>query len=119
MAAECLFREDAYLRSASARVVAVHERGVELDRTLFYPQGGGQMGDTGVLTRANGERIGVVDTRKGDAPDSVLHVLADDSRRPAVGEALTLDIDWARRYALMRLHTALHVLSCVVVAPVT
>jgi misacylated tRNA(Ala) deacylase len=119
MAAECLFREDAYLRSASARVVAVHERGVELDRTLFYPQGGGQMGDTGVLTRANGERIGVVDTRKGDAPDSVLHVLADDSPRPAVGEALTLDIDWARRYALMRLHTALHVLSCVVVAPVT
>jgi misacylated tRNA(Ala) deacylase len=119
MATECLFREDAYLRSATARVVAVHERGVELDRTLFYPQGGGQVGDTGVLTRANGERIGVVDTRKADAPDSVLHVLAGDSPRPAVGESLALDIDWVRRYALMRLHTALHVLSCVVVAPVT
>ena len=119
MATECLFRDDAYLRSATARVVAIHERGVELDRTLFYPQGGGQVGDTGVLTRANGERIGVVGTRKGDAPDSVLHDLADNSPRPAVGEALTLDLDWARRYALMRLHTALHVLSCVVVAPVT
>jgi misacylated tRNA(Ala) deacylase len=119
MATECLFREDAYLRSATARVVAVDDRGVELDRTLFYPQGGGQVGDTGVLTRANGERIGVVDTRKADTPDTILHVLAGDSPRPAVGEALTLDIDWARRYALMRLHTALHVLSCVVVAPVT
>jgi misacylated tRNA(Ala) deacylase len=119
MATECLFRDDAYLRSATARVVAVHERGVELDRTLFYPQGGGQMGDTGGLTRASGERIGVVDTRKGDASDSVLHVLANGAPRLDVGEPLTLDIDWTRRYALMRLHTALHVLSCVVVAPVT
>jgi misacylated tRNA(Ala) deacylase len=119
MATELLFRDDPYLRSAGARVRAVHERGVELDRTLFYPQGGGQAGDVGVLTRANGERIGVVDTRKGEAHDSVLHRLADDAPRPEVGEPLTLAIDWERRYALMRLHTALHVLSCVVVAPVT
>ena len=119
MATELLFREDPYLREASARVSAVHERGVELDRTLFYPQGGGQVGDTGVLVRANGERLGVVDTRKGDAHDSVLHVLANGMPRPEVGEPLTLAIDWERRYALMRLHTALHVLSCVVVAPVT
>lgn len=119
MTTEYLFRDDAYLTSATARVVAVHGRGVELDRTLFYPQGGGQMGDTGVLTRDNGERLGVVDTRKGDAPDTVLHLLADGSPLPEPGESLTLDIDWARRYALMRLHTALHVLSCVVVAPVT
>jgi misacylated tRNA(Ala) deacylase len=85
----------------------------------FYPQGGGQVGDTGVLLRAGGERIPVVDTRKGDAPDSVLHVLAPDAPRPEVGETLVLEIDWERRYALMRLHTALHVMSCVVVAPVT
>jgi misacylated tRNA(Ala) deacylase len=77
------------------------------------------MGDTGGLTRASGERIGIVDTRKGDVPDSVLHVLANGAPRLDVGEPLTLDIDWPRRYALMRLHTALHVLSCVVVAPVT
>ena len=119
MATELLFRDDAYLRSTSARVSAVHECGIELDRTLFYPQGGGQVGDTGVLTRANGERIGVVDTRKGDAHGSVLHLLQDDAPRPEVGEPLTLAIDWERRHALMRLHTALHVLSCVVVAPVT
>ena len=54
---ELLFRDDAYLKTASARVVAVNERGIELDRTIFYAQGGGQVGDTGVLLRANGERI--------------------------------------------------------------
>lgn len=119
MATEWLFRDDAYLREATARVVAVDERGVVLDRTIFYPQGGGQIGDTGVLTRGNGEALGVVDTRKGEAPDSVLHVLAAGAPRPELGETLTLAIDWERRYRLMRLHTALHVLSCIVVAPVT
>lgn len=119
MTTELLFREDAYLRTAQARVVAVHERGIELDRTIFYPLGGGQPGDTGVLIRANGERIPIVDTRKGDTPDSVLHVPGPDAPRPEPGESLTLEIDWERRYALMRLHTALHVMSCVIVAPVT
>jgi len=119
MATEWLFRDDAYLREAEARVVAADARGIVLDRTIFYPQGGGQVGDTGVLTRANGEAVVVVDARKGDEPDSVLHLLAPDAPRPEVGETLGLSIDWDRRYRLMRLHTALHVLSCVVVAPVT
>ena len=119
MTTELLFRNDAYLKTATARVVAVGERGIELDRTIFYPQGGGQMGDAGVLVRDSGERIAVADTRKGEAPDSVLHVVAADTAMPAVGENVALEIDWARRYALMRLHTALHVMSCVVVAPVT
>ena len=116
---ELLFRSDAYLKSASARVVDVHERGIELDRTIFYPLGGGQMGDTGTLLRASGERIVIADTRKGDVPDSVWHVAAPSMSRPEPGEEVTLEIDWPRRYALMRLHTALHVMSCVVVAPVT
>ena len=119
MTTELLFRNDAYLRAATARVVATSERGIELDRTIFYPQGGGQMGDTGVLVRDSGERIAIADTRKGEAPDSVLHVLAAGTAMPAVGENVALEIDWARRYLLMRLHTALHVMSCVVVAPVT
>jgi len=119
MTTELLFRNDAYLRTATARVVAVSERGIELDRTILYPQGGGQMGDTGMLVREDGERIAITDTRKGEAPDSVLHVVAAGTAMPAVGEQVALEIDWARRYALMRLHTALHVMSCVVVAPVT
>jgi misacylated tRNA(Ala) deacylase len=117
--AQLLFREDAYLTCANARVVGITERGIELDRTLFYPLGGGQPGDTGALLRANGERTVIADTRKGEGLDSVIHVPAAGSALPQVGEEVQLEIDWARRYALMRLHTALHVMSCVVIAPVT
>jgi len=112
---ELLFRDDAYLATATARVTRVHERGLELDRTIFYPLGGGQPGDTGFLTRAGGERIAVTDTRKGPAAGSVLHISAPLE----VGEPVGLEIDWPRRYALMKLHTALHIMSCVVTAPVT
>ena len=119
MATEMLFRDDAYLKTATARVVAVSERGIELDRTIFYPLGGGQPGDTGALVRAGGERIAVIDTRKGEVPDSVVHIAAPDAPRLEPGETLSLEIDWGRRYSLMRLHTALHVMSCVVVAPVS
>jgi misacylated tRNA(Ala) deacylase len=109
--AELLFREDPYLRSCEATVVAVHEAGVELDRTVFYPLGGGQAGDTG--------RLGdwrVVDTRKG--ADSVLHLL-EPGATPQPGMKLPLELDWERRYRLMRYHTALHLLGAVVKAPVT
>jgi misacylated tRNA(Ala) deacylase len=116
---ELLFRDDAYLKCATARVVAVTDGIVELDRTIFYPLGGGQPGDTGFLIRDNGERLAVADTRKGSAPGAVGHHLAAGTAPPEVGEAVGLEIDWDRRYALMRLHTALHVMSCVVVAPVT
>jgi len=116
---ELLFRDDAYLKSATGRVVAVTERGIELDRTIFYPLGGGQPGDTGVLVRANGDRIAIADTRKGEGFDSVVHVPAPGTAPLEVGEPVTLELDWDRRYALMRLHTALHVMSCVVVAPVS
>jgi misacylated tRNA(Ala) deacylase len=119
MTTELLFREDAYLRSATARVVAVSERGIELDRTVFYPQGGGQAGDTGRLLRAQGEPVVIVDTRKGEGPDRVLHLPAAGGPAPHPGETVTLEIDWPRRYRLMRLHTALHLLSCVIPAPVT
>jgi misacylated tRNA(Ala) deacylase len=116
---ELLFREDAYLRTASAHVLAADASGIELDRTVFYPLGGGQAGDTGALVRANGERIAIADTRKGAGPDRVLHIPAAGAPLPGAGETVSLEIDWPRRYSLMRLHTALHLLSCVVTAPVT
>jgi misacylated tRNA(Ala) deacylase len=119
LSTDLLFRDDAYLKTASARVIQVHERGIELDRTIFYPMGGGQPGDSGVLVRETGERIAIADTRKGDAPGSVYHIPAPGTSGPRTGEVLSLEIDWERRYSLMRLHTALHLLSCVVVAPVS
>lgn len=119
MTTELLFRDDAYLKSATARVLTVAERGIELDRTLFYPMGGGQVGDSGVLVRSSRERILISDTRKGDGPERVLHILAQGSTVPEPGETVTLELDWQRRYRLMRLHTALHLMSCVITAPVT
>ena len=119
MTTELLFREEAYLRTATARVLAVSERGIELDRTVFYPQGGGQAGDSGKLLRASGEAVAIIDTRKGETPDRVVHVPAPGSPALQPGETVTLEIDWPRRYRLMRLHTALHLLSCVITAPVT
>ena len=119
MATELLFRDDAYLQTASARVTAVHAQGIELERTIFYPLGGGQVGDSGFLVRSSGERIAVVDTRRDAALDAVLHLTAAGAPAPEPGEVLTLAIDWPRRHRLMRLHTALHLMSCVVVAPVT
>ncbi|MBI2754923.1 MAG: alanyl-tRNA editing protein [Betaproteobacteria bacterium] len=111
--AQLLFRDDPYLRSCDATVVAARENVIELDRTVFYPLGGGQPGDSG--------RIGtlrVTDTRKGDG-DSVLHVVEPGAALPAVGAVLVAEIDWERRYLHMRFHTALHLLGAVVKAPVT
>ncbi len=119
MATELLFRDDAYLKTATARVTAAGDGWIELDRTIFYALGGGQPGDTGVVVRENGERIAIADTRKGELPGIVRNFLAPGAPSPQPGESLALEIDWARRYALMRLHTALHVMSCVVTAPVT
>ena len=119
MTTELLFRDDAYLRSASARVLAVHERGIELDRTIFYPLGGGQPGDTGVLVRENGERIAIADTRKGEALTASLHFRDAAMPCPSRAKRWRSSSTGTRRHALMRLHTALHVMSCVVVAPVT
>jgi misacylated tRNA(Ala) deacylase len=116
---DLLFRDDAYLKSTTARVLEADERGIELDRTIFYPMGGGQPGDSGVLVRETGERIAIADTRKGETAGSVYHIPASGMARPQAGELLSLEIDWERRYSLMRLHTALHLLSCVVVAPVS
>jgi misacylated tRNA(Ala) deacylase len=119
MTTELLFRNDAYLKSATATVLAVGERGIELDRTIFYPMGGGQAGDTGSLWSASGERIEIIDTRKGEHADQVMHVPAPAAAALQPGDAVRVELDWARRHKLMRLHTALHLMSCVITAPVT
>jgi misacylated tRNA(Ala) deacylase len=114
---EELFRQDAYLKQADATVTAVEDRGVRLDRSIFYPTGGGQPGDTGVL-RWDGGEAKVVDTVKADGND-VLLVLAPDAPKPAVGTQVRCELDWERRYKHMRMHTALHVMSAVIKGNVT
>lgn len=110
---QLLYREDAYLRACEATVMAVRDNAVELDRTVFYPMGGGQLGDTGTISG-----LRVVDTRKGDG-DAVLHLLEPGAAMPAVGTRVEAAIDWDRRHRLMRYHTALHLVGAVVKAPVT
>ena len=114
---EELFRQDAYLKQADATVTALEERGLRLDRSIFYPTGGGQPGDTGIL-RWDGGEARVVDAVKADGGD-VLHVLAPDSVRPQVGTKIQASLDWDRRLLHMRMHTALHVMSAVIKGDVT
>jgi len=114
-----LFRDDAYLKSCDAQVVAVQDGALELDRTVFYPAGGGQPGDRGVLRFDDGTELRVLDTRRGEGPDQVLHMLAPGSPLPVHGSELRAVLDWEARHRHMRLHTALHLLCAVVKAPVT
>src|SRR5215472_7622350 len=107
---ELVFRDDAYARSCPARVSAVDARGIRLDRTVFYPTGGGQPGDTGKLVLASGAAIDIVDTIKGEKPDEVIHVPAPGMGWPEVGAEVAAEIDWSRRNRLMRMHTCLHLL---------
>jgi misacylated tRNA(Ala) deacylase len=116
---ELLFRDDGYLRSCGAQVTGVDERGIRLDRTVFYPMGGGQPGDTGWLRPASGEPIAIVDTLKGAGPDEVVHVPAPGAPALAPGATVTAEIDWQRRHRLMRMHTCLHLLCAVVPGAVT
>jgi misacylated tRNA(Ala) deacylase len=119
---EELFRQDAYLKEADATVTAVEERGVRLDRSIFYPTGGGQPGDTGLLTW-DGSEAKITDSVKATSADGgggdVLLVLAPDAPRPAVGTKVHCSLDWDRRYRHMRMHTAMHVLSAVIKGNVT
>jgi misacylated tRNA(Ala) deacylase len=116
---QLVFREDAYAKSCHAMVTAVDERGIRLDRTVFYPLGGGQLGDTGLLRLADGSTIAIADTQKGPAVDEVIHVPAPGSAAPAVGTAVTAEIDWERRHRLMRMHSCLHLLCAVITGDVT
>jgi misacylated tRNA(Ala) deacylase len=115
-----LFRDDFYLSTAEGVVTAVHDDGsIELDQTCFYATSGGQPGDTGFLERANGSRIELGVTVNGADKSIILHKPLDGQPRPEIGEKLVLHIDWARRYKLMRMHTACHILSVVCQYPIT
>jgi len=116
---EMIFQDDAYARSCQATVVAATPEGIRLDRTVFYPAGGGQPGDRGRLRAAGPGATEIVDTRKGERPGDIVHIPAAGAALPAPGETVTAEIDWPRRHRLMRIHTCLHLLSAVLPYPVT
>ncbi len=122
---EELFREDANLRECAASLLRIDERGLLLDRTVFYPLGGGQAGDTGELLLADGQVIAIADTRKGKgegAEGEILHLPAPGQEallagmQPGIG--LIARLNWQRRQALMRFHSATHLLCALVPHPV-
>ncbi|MEJ2602905.1 MAG: alanyl-tRNA editing protein [Gammaproteobacteria bacterium] len=115
---EKLYETDAYTQSCEAIVVSADEDGIVLDRTVFYPLGGGQPGDRGYLETSDGRRIAIADTRKGEA-GAILHRPGEDAALPAPGETVTATIDWELRHRHMRMHTCLHLLGAVIPHGVT
>lgn len=119
---EALYSQDAYLKTCTAKVTAVDDDGIRLDRTIFYAMGGGQPGDSGVLKLADGREIKISDTHKSKSEDNeILHIPAADGSEslPQVGDEVTAEIDWERRHRHMRMHTCMHLLCAVVDEPVT
>jgi misacylated tRNA(Ala) deacylase len=104
-----LFSTDAYIRSVKATVAEMYDQGVVLDKTIFYAQSGGQPGDTGWLRWKGGE-VRVADTFKQDG--QIVHQV--EGAAPPEGTKINAELDWERRYLLMRTHTALHALSGIV-----
>ena len=113
-----LFREDSYLKQCNAQVIEQQDNKIALDQTVFYPTGGGQPGDTGVFVRQDGTRVEVQDTVKDRDSGAIWHIIKEGIELDSA-EQLSAEIDWERRYSLMRLHSCMHMLCAIVPAPVT
>lgn len=117
---EALFKDDAYLSTCEADVIAINDRGgIILSQTCFYATSGGQPGDTGFLERQDGSKIEITATVNGETKNDIVHIPAQGCPDIAIGEKLVLHINWERRYKLMRMHTACHLLSVVCPFPIT
>jgi misacylated tRNA(Ala) deacylase len=112
-----LFRDDSYLKQCTATVTSIDDRGIQFDQTVFYPHSGGQLGDTGNIQLSNDVSISITDTLKDKTTSELIHQVQDSSAL-AIGDEVTLQIDWTRRYNLMRFHSCLHLLCALVDAPV-
>lgn len=114
------FLEDAYLTACESKVLAINERGgIILDQTNFYATSGGQPGDTGKLEREDGSTINIATTVTGESKQQIVLVADENEILPTVGETLVGHIDWERRYKLMQMHTACHLLSVICPYPIT
>ena len=114
---EELFKEATYSKTADAKVYRVMDEGLILDRTIFYPEGGGQPGDIGSFRLQDGQDLAVTNTV--NTPNGILHILNANKGEMIVGQGVTMNIDWERRFRHMRMHTALHLLCSQVKGAVT
>ena len=112
-----LFRDDAYQQSCSAKVTGVDQGAVYVDKTVFYPLGGGQPGDTGSISWDGGS-VNIVDTRYTEGGD-IAHIPEERAALPSIGTSVELTLDWDRRYRHMRMHTAMHLLGSILKYDVT
>ncbi len=113
-----LFREDSYLKQCTASVTGIQDGHIIVDKTVFYPLGGGQPGDSGIMLRPDNTEIKIINTIKDRESGEILHQVEGDIL-PEIGEQLTLKIDWERRYQIIRLHSCMHMLCAVIPEPVT
>ncbi|RMN40298.1 Ala-tRNA(Pro) hydrolase [Pseudomonas syringae] len=126
MATSALFRADSYRGDCLAVITKIDDSGIYLDQTIFYPRSGGQSGDTGALVLQDETRLEIGETHKasfpGATPDDVVHLPLPGQEaalsRLTVGMHVRAEIDWARRYNHMRLHTACHLVCALVPYPV-
>jgi misacylated tRNA(Ala) deacylase len=117
---EAAYQDDAYLSTLEARLLRIEgERGLVFDRSNFFASGGGQPGDTGFIETADGRQIAIVNTRASDDRSAIVLTAIEGADLPSPGDTLVLHVDWARRYKLMRMHTACHLLTVACPFPVT
>jgi len=116
---EEIFRDDAYVKSCDAVVTDIVESGIILNRTVFYLEGGGQPGDTGVLRLPDGGAVPITDTRKAPGGGGIIHVIGGDAVPVSMGDTVMVELDWNRRYAHMRMHTCMHLLCSLIEGGVT
>jgi misacylated tRNA(Ala) deacylase len=114
-----LFREDGYLARCESTVMTSADDQFSVDQTVFYPMGGGQPGDNGTVILPDKRAISIIDCRKDNDTGEILHILEAGAGLPAPGDVVRLEIDWDRRYRLMRMHSCMHMLCVAIDAPVT
>ncbi len=120
MICQPLYLKDAYLKSCQAEVMQIRDQAIVLDQTVFYAQGGGQPGDSGILINPAGEKLKIGNTQKDSDSGEILHLAEEPIPKSFTENTLmSAEIDWQRRYTHMRMHTSLHLLCSLIHAPVT
>lgn len=115
---EKVFYEDSYQKQLTTKITALADDWVEFEATIFYPLGGGQPGDCGTLSMGD-VTLKIIDTRKGETVDAITHQLSTTDHQLKVGDEVTIELDWDRRYRHMRMHTCMHLLGSLIPVPVT